>query len=120
MLAIPALWYAGRPADLGVTAIVMAVWKYVLASALAGSVAGLLIRHIPSLATAAGWSGALSRSLTVSLAFATLYLGAVVLLHGGFEPIRGIAMLAGDMVPGRFSRSTQHPLGVLRASGTSG
>src|SRR5258708_31731080 len=83
MLAIPALWYAGRPADLGVGALVKAVWRYVLASALAGSVAGLLIRQIPSLMTASGWVGALNRSLTVSVVFAALYLGAVILLHGG-------------------------------------
>jgi PST family polysaccharide transporter len=120
MLAIPALWYAGRPADLGVRALVKAVWRYVLASALAGSVAGLLIRQIPSLMTASGWVGALNRSLTVSVVFAALYLGAVILLHGGCDPLRQIAMLVGDMLPGRLSRSRQRHLGVLRASGTSG
>jgi len=105
LLAIPALWYAGRPAGLGAGAIVVAVWKYVCASALAGGTAGLILRQIPSLMTAPGWVGAVDRSLAVSALFAALYLGAVILLHGGCEPLRQIASLASDMVPGRQRRS---------------
>jgi PST family polysaccharide transporter len=105
ILAIPALWYAGRPAGLGAGAIVMAVWKYVCASALAGGTAAVLVRRIPSLMTAPGWVGAVDRSVTVSVLFAALYLGAVILLHGGCEPLRQIATLLRDMLPGRLSRS---------------
>jgi O-antigen/teichoic acid export membrane protein len=100
-LAIPALWYAGRPADLRMRAIVNAVWKYVAASALAGGAAAMIIRQIPSLLSARGWMGALDRSVTVSLLFAALYLGAVVLLHGGVDPLRQIAALVRDMLPRR-------------------
>ena len=105
LLAIPALWYAGRPAGLGAGAIVAAVWKYVCASALAGGTAGLILRRIPSLMTAPGWVGAVDRSATVSVLFIALYLGAVMLLHGGCEPLRQIAALVRDMLPGRLWRS---------------
>src|SRR5438094_343345 len=39
ILTIPALWYAGRPARLGIAPVIGAVWKYALASALAGCAA---------------------------------------------------------------------------------
>jgi polysaccharide transporter, PST family len=105
LLAIPALWYAGRPAGLGPGVIVMAVWKYVCASALAGGTTGLILRRIPSLMTAPGWVGAVDRSVAASVLFAALYLGAVILLHGGCEPLRQIATLVRDMLPGRLWRS---------------
>jgi PST family polysaccharide transporter len=100
-LAIPALWYAGRPAELEIGAIVRAVWRYVGASTLAGGTAAMILRRMPSLVSAPGWVGAMDRSLTVSVLFAALYLGAVVLLHGGCEPLRQIATLLGDMLPRR-------------------
>jgi len=105
ILAIPALRYAGRPADLKAADIVMAVWKYVAASAVAGGTAGLIIRHVPLLMTASGWAGALDRSVIVSALFGALYLAAVVLLHGGLDPLRQIVTLVRDMLPGRSWRS---------------
>jgi O-antigen/teichoic acid export membrane protein len=118
VLAIPALWYAGRPAGLGAGAIVIAVWKYVLASGLAGGAAGVIIRHVPSLMTAPGWVGAVERSMTVSVLFAGLYLGGVILLHGGCEPLRQIAALASEMLPRRLSLSRSlAPVPVLPETG---
>jgi len=43
--------------------------------------------------------------MTVSVLFAGLYLGGVILLHGGCEPLRQIATLVRDMLPGRLWRS---------------
>jgi PST family polysaccharide transporter len=100
-LAIPALWYAGRPASLGAGAIVMAVWKYVVASALAGGSAVLILAGMPAINSASGWIAALDRSLITSVLFAALYLGAIILLYGGLDPLRHIAMLLRDMLPGR-------------------
>jgi PST family polysaccharide transporter len=105
VLAIPALWYAGRPARLGVASILGSVWKYVLASALAGVTSALIIRHIPWLVAATGWVGAVNRSVTASVVFGALYLGAVILLHGGCAPLHEIVSLVHDMLPGRLSRS---------------
>jgi polysaccharide transporter, PST family len=104
ILAIPALWYAGRPAGLAAGAIVAAVWRFVGASALAGGAAAMIIRRIPSLMTAPGWIGAVDRSVTISVLFAALYLGAVILLHGGCEPLSQITTLVRDMLPGRLSK----------------
>ena len=106
-LTVPALWYAGRPIRLGIVAIIGAVWKYVLASALAGCAAALIIRGIPSLALASGPMGAVGRVAGISALFGALYLGAVILSHRGCEPIRDVAALLRDMVPwDRRSRSS--------------
>ena len=99
MLAIPALWYAGQPAGLRISAVIGAVWKYVAASALAGVAAGALLRQAPSIMAARGWLGALDRSVIASALFVFLYLGAVVLLHGSRDPLRQIAALGRDMLP---------------------
>ena len=104
-LAVPALWYAGRPAELRIAAIVGAVWKYVAASALAGVASAIILRQMPSLRSAPGWLGAVDRSVTASVLFAALYLGAVVLLHGSCDPLRQIVALVRDMLPSRGGRS---------------
>jgi O-antigen/teichoic acid export membrane protein len=120
-LAVPALCYAGRPAGLGVGAIVGAVWKYVAASVLAGGAAALIVRRMPWLLSAPGWIGAVDRSLTASVVFAALYVGAVILVHGGCDPLRHIASLGREMLPQRIQPARA---GVLRpgatAIGTSG
>ena len=113
ILTIPAFWYAGRPIQLGVARVVAAVWRFLLASLLAGCTAGVIARG-PALFVAAGSVGAAVRIMTVSLLFAVLYLGAVVLLHQGWAPILQVAGLLRDMVPwGNHSRP------YLRADATS-
>jgi len=107
ILTIPALWYAGRPARLGIAPVIGAVWKYVLASALAGCASAVIIRGIPSLAAASGSMGAIGRIVVISVLFGALYLCAVILLHRGCAPLSQVAELLRDMVPwGRFSRSS--------------
>jgi O-antigen/teichoic acid export membrane protein len=105
VLAIPALWYAGRPSRLRAASIVGAVWRYVVASGLAALTAAMIVRQIPMLVAASGWMGAVDRSVIVTLLFGALYLVAVILLHGGCEPLHQIAGLLRDMLPARFSRS---------------
>src|SRR5439155_5629995 len=87
-LTVPALWYAGRPISLGIVPVIGAVWKYLLASALAGCGSAVIIRGIPSLALASGSMGAIGRIVVFSALFGALYLGAVILLHRGCDPIR--------------------------------
>ena len=48
ILTIPAFWYAGRPIRFGITPVVAAVWKYILASLLAGCASAAIIREILS------------------------------------------------------------------------
>jgi len=101
ILIVPAFWYAGRPIQFGFTSVLAAVWKYFLASLLAGCACAAIIRGIPSAVTASSSLGALVRIVTNSLLFGALYIGAVVLLHRGYAPLRQVARLFPDMVPWR-------------------
>ena len=105
ILMIPALWYAGRPVGLGVGRLVGAVWRYVVASGLAGVASAAIIPRIPGLVAASGWAGAVNRSVAASLLFAALYLAAVIQLHRGCAPLYEIAALMREMRPGRVSRA---------------
>jgi len=107
ILTIPAFLYAGRPARLGIAPVIGAVWKYALASALAGYTAALVVHGSTSLAAASGPMGAISRIVTTSVLFGALYLCAVTFVHRGRAPLSQIAGLLRDMTPGgRISRSS--------------
>lgn len=106
LLTVPAFWYAGKPIHLGVSPIVSAVWKYIVASLLAGGASALIIREIPPLVAYPGALGALARVVTISVLFSALYIAAVILLHGGPEPLYGFAKLLPDMVSWKSSTSS--------------
>jgi len=107
ILTIPALWYAGKPARLGIASVISAVWKYPLASALAGCTSAVIIQGIPPFVAASGAVGAVARIVMISLLFGALYLGAVILLHRGCAPLYLVARLLREMVPwGRLSTSS--------------
>ena len=94
--------------------MIAAVWRFVLASVLAGCTAAVIAQCMLPLVVASGSIGAAVRIATVSLLFAALYLGAVVLLHQGCAPLLQVAGLLRDMAPwGRQSRP------YLRADATS-
>ena len=97
IITLPALWYAGKPIHLAISSVVAVIWKYLLASAVAGGATFLIAQAIPSLVTAAGPTGALVRLVAISLMFVSLYLGTVILLHGGCGPIYLIARLVREM-----------------------
>src|SRR5260370_25265504 len=105
ILTIPALWYAGRPARLKIATVIGAIWRYVIASVLAGWASALIVRGAPSLVAEPGAAGAVARILTSSGVFGALYLGAVILLHRGCAPISLVVDLLRGVVPcGKFSR----------------
>jgi O-antigen/teichoic acid export membrane protein len=105
ILSIPAFWYAGRPIGFGVASMISSVWKYALASALTGCACLGLSRSVMPYATTPGAEGALARLLTDSLGFTALYLGTVILLYRGFEPLYQVGRILQEMVPaGRFSK----------------
>src|SRR5206468_3618327 len=99
VLTIPALWYAGRPGRLAMAPAIAAVWKYVLASALAYAVSAAIVQAIPPLIATQDALGAAARIGIDSSLFGALYLGAVVLLYRGCEPLYQVAALLGHMVP---------------------
>lgn len=98
VLVIPGLWYAGKPAGLGVAPVVRVVWKFVFASALAGLASAAILRGFSSLAVPPESIAVIGRILVVSGLFLVLYLSAVVLLHGGAEPVSHVAELVKVMV----------------------
>jgi O-antigen/teichoic acid export membrane protein len=103
ILTLPGFWYAGRPIHFGVAPIISTVWRYVLASMIAGGTSALIIREVSWLLSSPSALLALARIVIISVLFSALYVGAVILLHGGPEPLYRFAKLLPDLIPGRFS-----------------
>jgi O-antigen/teichoic acid export membrane protein len=99
ILLIPAFIYAGKPINFKVTQILSVVWRYMLASLVAGVASALILGHALYLTAGAGVFGDLTRIVSTSLLFLVLYLGTVVLLHGGPGPLYSIARLVPDILP---------------------
>ena len=99
LLMFPGFWYAGRPIGLGIRPMLAVIWKFFVASAVAGGATILILRAMPYVATAFGFRGALVRMVSGSLVFFSLYLGAVIALHKGFRPLRETAVLFRDFLP---------------------
>ena len=107
ILTIPALWYAGKPIDFGIGPVLAAVWRYIVASLVAGWVCASIVRSFPSLVALSGAQGALARIAITSLLLLLLYLATVILLHQGCEPMYQVAHILRDTgLWGRFSRSS--------------
>lgn len=99
ILTAPALWYAGRPINLGVLPVLAAVWRYVVAALLAGLACEVLISKLLSSAAPIGAAEAMVRVAAVSLLFIVLYLGAVIMLCGGCSSIYQFGRLLKEMTP---------------------
>ena len=99
ILTIPALWYAGRPIHFTIGPVLAAVWKYIVASLLAGWGTVVIIGALPFSVAAPGWIPAVARLAGVSSLFSVLYMGAVVLLHRGCAPLYQGARLLREAVP---------------------
>ncbi len=112
ILSIPALWYAGRPALLPIRRVIETVWRFVVASALAGFATAALLRGAPALLAEPGALGALVRIAASSSVFGALYLGAVIVLHRGYAPLSQLSALVREMIP-RAAMSKPSAAGVL-------
>jgi PST family polysaccharide transporter len=99
ILILPALWYAGRPIQLGILTTLSAIWKYIAAALVAGVSSAVIVSRIPSLNALSGMFGAASRLVIVSSLFGALYLILVIILHQGPAPIYQLARLSRDMLP---------------------
>jgi PST family polysaccharide transporter len=110
LLTPPAFWYAGQPIHLGVMPIVTAVWRYLIASLVAGAGAFAITTRAIVLQELSGSIGAATRMVLVSLIFATLYLAGVIVLHGGITPIQQVIRLIGEMAPWRRSSNPRTSL----------
>jgi O-antigen/teichoic acid export membrane protein len=108
VIALPALWYAGRPIQLGISPVIAVIWKYIVASLTAGGAAFFIVREIPSFVSAPGPLWAVARLATVSLLFLVSYLVAVIALHRSFAPLSQVAGLLREMTS-RGKRSEPAP-----------
>jgi polysaccharide transporter, PST family len=97
IVTLPALWYAGKPIQLGIASVTAAIWRYVLASIVAGCATFLVTGELPSLGASSDTLRAVGRIMVVSATFSSLYLGIVILLHRGFAPLTQLARLSGEM-----------------------
>jgi PST family polysaccharide transporter len=103
-LLIPAFWYAGRPTQFGASQLLAAVWKYAMASLLAGWMTAITVRRLAFSAMPASAGTAIEEIIVISVLFAVLYLGAVILLHWGYSPFRQLGSLLRELAP--VSRTT--------------
>lgn len=97
VLTVPSLWFAGKPIELHIGALLAAIWRFALASFLAGVSTYILLRQCASLTQMDGFRGAGFRVVFVSLGFTVLYVAAIVALHRGFSPVRQMAGLFKEM-----------------------
>lgn len=101
-LLIPAFWYAGRPIGFRVGSLIHAMWKYAVASLVAGVATTCIVRRLALPSPPANAWAALEGIIVNSAVFVALYLVVVILLHRGFAPLRQVGSLMGELVP--FSR----------------
>jgi len=100
-LLVPGFWYAGRPIGFGVSDLLAAIWKYIVAALAAGGVTTIIVRGTPLWSTPANTSAALVAIALVSILFVSLYLIAVILLYGGLTPLRELGGLLRELAPSR-------------------
>ncbi len=99
ILVVPAIRYAGAPIDLKVSSVIAETWRFVLSSIIAIVAIFGLKRAFPMLSQLPGTSGALARIFADLLILVPIYLGAVIVLHRSFEPLRRFLTVLRDMVP---------------------
>lgn len=99
LLAIPAFWYAGKPIDFGIAPMAAVVWKYMIASLIAGCIAAAFIRRTIGFGVAPNEVAAAIRIVVISVGYSTVYLTMVVILHGGSAPLYQFAGLLREMLP---------------------
>ncbi len=107
ILSIPAFWYAGRPIQFGASQLVAAVWKYAMASLMAGWVTAITVRRLAFSAMPASAGAALEEIIVISVVFLMLYLGAVILLHRGCAPLRQLGSLLLELAPASRTPASQ-------------
>lgn len=101
ILTFPSFWYAGKPIGLGVGPVIAVIWRFVVASLVAGVATAMIFGGAAAFAAPPSIYAAIVRMIQVSLVFAALYVGAVIVLHKGFGPVHQVVRLLQEMMPGR-------------------
>lgn len=105
LLMFPGFWYAGRPIGLKLSSVLGEIWKFFVASVIAGCVTALLVRALPHFMTVDSGTFAFLRMAAISVVFSALYLGCVIALHRGMTPINQTIALMHDLRPERRTQS---------------
>jgi PST family polysaccharide transporter len=98
ILLVPAFWYVGRPIGFGVSSFLGTIWKYVIAALAAGLTSSAIITVTLTWTAAANATEALQFIVVKSILFVILYLGAVIVLHRGYDPLYRVAALVREIV----------------------
>jgi PST family polysaccharide transporter len=101
ILLLPGFWYAGRPLGIGVSTLITAIWRYAAAALVAGLATAAIIRGTPFSDIPSSTSAALRAIIVISMLFLALYLGTVILFHGGLAPLRRLVGLLRELAPSR-------------------
>lgn len=102
VLAIPCLWYAGKPINFQLSSIFSVIWKYFVA-ALASGLASYFILYSQSIIKLIFVSLNVVYRIIVSSALClSLYLLSIIILYQGVKPILNSILVAKQMLPGRF------------------
>lgn len=109
IMTFPALWYAGRPIHFGFGPAISSTWRYIAASLIAGLMSEALLRSF-LLQEAATSGEALTRIVTASAVFIVFYLGSVIALHRGCEPIYQFLRILKEMAPSRARVKSAEPI----------
>jgi PST family polysaccharide transporter len=97
VLLIPAIWYAGKPISLRVTSVLALIWRYIVPSVVAVTIVEFGTMYFAPALHVGGVPGALLRIVIATGVVLPLYLGGVILLHGGISPLRRLVDLLKDM-----------------------
>jgi O-antigen/teichoic acid export membrane protein len=106
LLMLPGFWYAGKPIGLGIGSVFAVIWKFFVASAMAGCGTVLIIKAMPRFAATFGHPSAFVRMVSVSLVFFGLYFVGVIALYRGLRPLSETVTLLRDLLPESMVRRT--------------
>ena len=120
LLMFPGFWYAGKPINLGIGSVLSVIWKFFLASALAGCATRWMVQSMIHFTATFGAPIALVRIVAVSALYFGLYLGLVIILHWGLKPIKDTIGLLRELLPGGSERSLSKVVQLDHSHATEG
>lgn len=103
ILLVPSFWYAWKPTNVGFGEVLAVIWRFPLAALIAGFATADALAHIRFLVFQPSAAGAFAHMIVVSITFESLYISAVILLHGGLDPFRKVISIMRDALPTRSS-----------------
>ncbi len=98
-LIVPGLWYAGKPINLKLSSIGLAIWRYCLAALGAGILCWFLLYSFDSTHNIFINLNIFVRILISLILCVSIYLGLIVALYQSIKPISQFFFLLHDMLP---------------------